>query len=118
MCEIKEEEKIVYKIGQAIKSTDELIINSAIGNDVIVIEKGSVGIVDCRGFLHWTTGAAAGKIQKIGFATVEGYDIESISSHIYHRLNSNINIKQMLDDYDIDTETFITEILFALDDIF
>lgn len=98
------------RIGQEITIEGDFQISSAITNKAINIKAGDKGFVDSKGLIHYTSGEARGKIHSINKDDcVQGYDNKNIAQMIYKRL-SYFNIKEILSDYDIDSQDFIDEI--------
>ena len=106
-----------FKIGQEIVITQDFEIEGFSGNKILV-KKDDKGYVDSMGNFHYQTGAARGKIQAIKEdVDVKGYDCENIAKIIYKRLQSQFEIKEFLEGYDITIEDFTNEIEDILSDI-
>ena len=105
------------KIGQEIIITKDFEIVGFSESEVLV-KKDDKGYVDSMGDLHYQTGAARGKIQAIKEdVDVKGYDCENIAKIIYKRLQSQFEIKEFLEEYEIPVEDFTNEIEDVLSDI-
>lgn len=85
-------------------------------NDKKQVKKGDKGFIDSHGLLHYTTGAARGKIQPIKDVELKEYDVENIAKIIMNYLNY-YPLTEMLEDYDIDKTSFRDTIAEALDEI-
>lgn len=107
-----------FQIGQEIIINEDFNITSVISNDVAQIKTGDKGFVDSNGFVHYTTGKARGKIQKLGDTELKGYDTENIAKIIFRRLKNEFGLDEFLDGYDIEEKDFINEIEDVLSDIF
>ena len=106
-----------FKIGQEIVMTQDFEIEGFSGNKTLV-KKDDEGYIDSMGNCHYQTGAARGKIQAIKEdVDIEGYDCENIAKIIYKRLQSQFDIKEFLEGYEIPVEDFINEIEDILSDI-
>jgi hypothetical protein len=107
-----------HKIGEIIIITDGFEIKGAIDNkDTIQVKSGDTGFIDSNGLIHYLTGKARGKIQKIEDIEIKGYDYESISKIIYKRLNAEYSLGEMLENEDIDKIDFVETIEDMLSDI-
>lgn len=106
----------VLKIGQEIEMTEDFVIESCLGTKVLEVKKGDKGYIDGNKLIHYTTGKARGMLQKVD-VEIKGFDYENISKIIFNRLNSSYNIKEFLDDYDLDKKEFTEEIENALIEI-
>lgn len=104
------------KIGQEIVITKDFEIEGFSGKKILV-KKDDKGYVDSTGDLHYQTGAARGKIQVIKDADLKGYDHENIAKIIYKRLQSQFDIKEFLEGYEIPVEDFTNEMEDILSDI-
>lgn len=105
------------QIGQEIVIKDDFEIESALGNEKRVVEKGDRGVVTSSGLVQYVSGNARGKIQKIEDVELKGYDTENIAKLVFQRLNSQYQIKDFLEDWDIETKDFIGEIEWVLSEI-
>jgi len=106
-----------HMIGEGIVIKKDFEIETAFNDNKLQVKIGDKGYVDGNGFIHYTTGEARGKMQKISDVVLEGYDCENIATLVFQRLNNHFNIKEFLDDYEIDKKYFIDEIECALSDI-
>lgn len=100
-----------HKIGEIIKITNDFEIKSALGGYIKQVKKGDTGFIDSKGSIHYLTGEARDKIQKIDDIELKGYDYESITNLIYKRLNCEFDIDNMLDDSDIDEVEHFKDII-------
>lgn len=107
-----------YKIGQEVEIISDYEISDYLTNNKIQVKNGDKGFIDSKGNIHYTTGAARGKIHFVPNAGIEGYDIENITDLIYTRIKNQFNIKEYLDDYEIEVEDFKNEIEDVLTNIF
>lgn len=103
------------KIGREVIIEEDFEIEGL--KDKKQVKKGDKGFVDSRGFVHYLTGEARGKMQKIDRVEMKGYDTGNIAEIILIYLNY-FGIKDMLNDYDIDKKDFKEKIEEALDEIF
>lgn len=106
------------KIGQEITIQEDFEIETPLSHKKIKVQIGDKGFIDSNGLIHYTTGKARGKIQKIDGIEVDGYDYENIANLIFKKLNSTFDIKDIVEDYDISTKDFTGEIEDILSDIF
>lgn len=106
-----------HKIGEIITIKEDFEIKTAIGENTIQVKKGDTGFVDSRGMIHYLTGGARNKIQKIEGVEVKGYDYESISKLILKRLNEEYNICEMLENEGIGGHDFRDTVEDVLSDI-
>jgi len=108
---------IKHMIGEEIIIQKGFEIENALSDNRLQVKIGDKGYIDGSGFIHYITGAARGKMQKVSDVVLEGYDCENIAKLVFQRLNNHFNIKEFLDDYEIDKKYFIDEIECALSDI-
>jgi hypothetical protein len=94
------------KIGQIVTVKEDFEIETAIGGKKLQVKEGDKGFVDSRGFIHYTSGKARGKIQVFKDCEVKGYAHNDIASLIFKRLNCEVNLLEMLEDNDIDQNDF------------
>ena len=107
-----------YKIGEEIGFSEEFEIESPFGGNKLTVKEGDKGYIDSRGFIHYTTGQARGKIHSLGKEIeVKGFDHESIAKMIFKRLDNQYRISEFLEDWDIGTSDFRNEIEDVLSDI-
>lgn len=106
-----------HKIGEIVTIKEGFEIKTAIGENTIQVKKGDTGLVDSRGMIHYLTGEARDKIQKIDGVEVKGYDYESISKLIFKRLNAEYNICEMLENEGIEGHGFRDTVEDVLSDI-
>lgn len=107
-----------HKVGEIIKIKEEFEIKTSIGENTIPVKKGDTGFMDSKGMIHYLTGEARNKIQKIDDIEVKGYDYESIAKLIFKRLNIEYNICEMLENEGIEGHEFRDTIEDVLTDIF
>ena len=106
-----------YKIGEEIGFSQDFEIESALSGNKTTVKAGDKGYVDNRCNIHYTTGQARGKIQRLDSAEMKGYDYSNIVKMIFKRLNNQFNLKEALDDYDVSEKDFIDELEDILSDI-
>lgn len=102
-----------FKVGAEVAMVDDFEIESVITKNKIKVKQGDRGFIDSKGFIHYITGQAKGKIQKLDWDELEvkGYDHTNIAKMIYDVLNWHFNIyDDFLDDYEIEKEDFINAI--------
>ncbi|WP_353096199.1 hypothetical protein [Tissierella praeacuta] len=102
-----------YKIGQEIVITDNFEIESWLSKKKVEVKKDDRGIIDSKGFVHYTTGQARGMVQKLDWENlkIEGYDYRNIAKMVYDKLNWDFNLyDDFLDDYELEKEDFINAI--------
>jgi len=106
-----------YEIGKEIEITEDFEIRAALSDTKLHVKKGDKGYVSSKGSIHYTTGEARGKIQKIEDCQVEGYDTENIAKLIWKRLWSRFPFEDIVDgDYLTESE-IMDEIQDILSDI-
>jgi len=105
------------QIGQEIVIKEDFNITGLM-DDTIQVKTGDKGYIDSNGFIHYETGKARGKIQKIAGAELEGYDTENIAKLIYEQLKWKWNIDEHLENYDNDKQQLIDDIDYFLSEIF
>jgi len=108
---------MIYKIGEEIGFNSDFEIELAFSGDKLLVKQGDKGFLDSKGMIHYTTGQARGKIQKIKEIEVKDYAHDNISKIIFRRLNNEFNLKEALDDYDVSEKDFIDSIEDILMDI-
>lgn len=106
------------KIGQEVTVQEDFEIEAALSKNKIIVKAGDKGFVDGEGFIHYITGAARGKIHTVNNLIPKGYDHENIARLIFKRLNNEFNLKDLLEDMDIQAKDFTDEIEDVLTDIF
>ncbi|EPY2295890.1 hypothetical protein ACXATC_003560 [Clostridium sporogenes] len=107
-----------HKIGEMIRIKEDFEIKTAIRENTIQVKEGDTGFMDSKGMIHYLTGEARNKIQKIDDIEVKGYDYESIAKLIFKRLNIEYNICEMLENEGIEGHEFRDTIEDVLTDIF
>ena len=70
---------VKHMIGEGIVIKKDLEIESSLSDNKLQVKIGDKGYVDGNGFIHYTTGEARGKMQKISDVVLEGYDCENIA---------------------------------------
>ena len=63
---------MIYKIGEEIGFNSDFEIELAFSGDKLLVKQGDKGFLDSKGMIHYTTGQARGKIQKIKVPTYIG----------------------------------------------
>lgn len=112
--------KTVFKAGQEVIANKNFKVEGFFDEEPIEVKSGSKAFISADGFLHHTTGAARGKIQKLAEDKfeVKGYDCENIARMIFNRLDCVFNISDYLDDEEYDKKEMLNEIEDVLDEIF
>lgn len=105
-----------HKIGEEIIINQEFDIQGCFSDDLIQVKKGDKGYIDSNGFVHYITGKARGKIQKIANVEMKGYDTENIAKLIFDRIKTEYGIKEYL--YAYDEKYIIEDINYILSEIF
>lgn len=106
-----------HKIGEIVTIKEDFEITTVIGEETIKVKKGDIGFVDSKGLIHYLTGKAKNKIQKINDIEVEGYDYESIAKLIFKKLKNEYDIGEILEDEGIEEYDFRDTIEDVLIDI-
>lgn len=106
-----------HKIGEILEITDDFEIKTAISEKTLQVKKGDIGYIDSNGCMHYLSGDAKGKIQKIDDVKPKGYDYESIANLIFKKLNTEYDLKEALQGYGIDEKDFLEQIEDILSDI-
>ena len=108
-----------FKIGQEIIIDEDHTIQSLLTNKMTWIRAGDKGFIDSNGNIHYTTGDARGKI--VPYTTKEnlkGYDTQNIALMIYKKLDTEFNISDFVDVYDIEKQDVLDILEDLLIDIF
>lgn len=105
------------KIGQQITVLEDFEIVTDISKSVISVKKGDVGYVDANGFIHYITGNARGKIHLLKDLTIKGYDTDNIAKMITKGLDRTYCISDILEEEDIELDSFKREIEAILSEI-
>lgn len=108
---------MIKKIGEEITVIEDFKIELALSNDKIQVERGDKGYINSKGFIHYTTGKAKGRIQNTNDITIEGYDRENIAKLIFTRLSYNFNLDELSEGFDIIEKEFLNEIEDVLSEI-
>ena len=75
-----------HRIGEMIRIKKDFEIKTLMGKDTIHVKVGDTGFMDSTGMIHYLTGEARNKIQKIDDdIEVKGYDYESIAKLIFNK---------------------------------
>lgn len=112
-------DKTIFKAGQEVMAKQDFDIDGFFGEEPIHVKAGSKGYISADGFLHHTTGAARGKIQKLAEDKfeVKGYDHENIAKMVWNRICIHFGFYEVLEDYDIEEKNVLDEIEDILSDI-
>lgn len=107
------------KIGEELTIQKDFEIECVLSENKIMVKNGDKGFVSSNGFIHYTTGAARGKMQKISFDNFEikGYDTKNISKLIWNRLSKQFPFDETLEEYEIKESDVLEEIEDILSDI-
>lgn len=105
------------KIGESYRFKEDYKLEKSLGKESVYIRKGDIGIITKEGWLRMLTGEYRNKIILTEFSP-EDVDTENIARFIYEKLNSELHLEEMLDDYDIDIENVIDYIQEVLESIF
>lgn len=105
------------KIGQEITVKEDFKINTIVSDKVITVKEGDKGFLDSKGLMHITTGNGRGKIVKINYIEVKGYDHENIANMVYKRINNAFLIEPILEDEGYEVKDILDEIEDILSDI-
>lgn len=97
-------DKKILKIGQEIEVQEDISIKTFIGGKFIKVNKGDIGIIDSKKFIHLLSGESMGKILKMSNVKLEGFDYNNISKIILNNLLVNTGIKEAMEDYCISEE--------------
>ena len=106
-----------FKIGQEIEVTEDFELIGGLSGDKIEVKKGDTGFIDSNGSIHYQTGKARGKIHKLTDAEIKGYDTGNIAKIAYKYLERHFNIREYLEDYEIEEAEFIDELDYILSEI-
>lgn len=116
-CECRKNKK-VFKVGQEIIVQEDFEIETSLSKNKITVKAGDKGFVDNKGFIHYTTGVARGKMHFNKELILIGHDYENIARIIFKRLDNEFELSDFLEAFDIDKKDFIDEIEDVLTDIF
>lgn len=97
------------KIGEEIKFKEGFEIES-FGGKKKIVKEGDRGVITKHGVVKYLSGDAKGMLQKIEELEVKGCDHENIVNMIFNRLNSAFNLRDMLEQEDIEEKEFKEEI--------
>lgn len=101
---------MAYKIGQVLVAKDDMEIETLFG-DSRMVKKGSKAWIGADYFAHHPDGTI--QLLPVG-SSIEGYDAEGIAERIYLSLYNNLPLREMMEDYDIDSDGMKREIEDAL----
>jgi hypothetical protein len=103
-----------YNIGQILKYSQDVEIESIIGNKKSLIKKGTKVYIGADNFAHY----ASGNIQRLNKTdVVEGYSVKGIADWVFMWLSSEFPIDEFLDGYEISEEEFQEKIADALEEL-
>ncbi len=104
--------KTIFKAGQEVVANKDFDVEGFFDEEPIKVKKGSKAFISADGFLHHTTGAARGKIQKLSEEAfeVKGYDHENIAVMVLDRLKLYFPINEFIDDYDVSEKEMLDQI--------
>lgn len=111
---------MTVKIGQELVAQKDYVIEGYSNEDSINVKAGSKAIVTAKGYILHTTGAAKGKIQMLSDEAfkVKGYDLNGIAKIILDRLKYSCEFENTMEDYDLEEEYVLSEIVGELEEIF
>lgn len=111
--------KTIFKAGQEVVVKEDFNVEGLFGKQTINVKKESKAFISSDGFLHYTTGAARGKIQKLSEEVfeVKGYDHENIAVMVLDRLKLYFHINEFIEDYDISEKEMLEQIEDVLTEI-
>lgn len=111
--------KTVFKAGQEVFANKDFKVEGFFDEKAIEVKAGSKAFISADGFLHHTTGAARGKIQKLSEEKfeVKGYDHENIAKMVWGRVSLYFGLDDMLEDYEIEESDVIAQIEDILSEI-
>ena len=104
--------KTIFKVGQEVVASNDFDVEGFFGEEPIKVKKGSKAFISADGFLHHTTGAARGKIQKLSEEAFEikGYDHENIALMVLDRLKLYFPMNDFMEDYDVSEKEMLEQI--------
>lgn len=104
------------QIGSIVKIGEDTPVKRIISGEDRVIKAGTKAVVNSDGDLYILSGIEQNTILN-KHLEVYGYDHKSIAQCIYRRLNFELNLGEMLEEYDIDSNDFIEITESMLEDI-
>lgn len=104
------------KIGELVTIKKDITLKTFSGFG-LKAKTGDKGIVTKNGDVYLITGEAQNKFITTDIQ-VKGIDCNSIAGLIFRRLDMELNLGEMLEDYDIENKDFIEYIGSMLEDIF
>ena len=111
-----DEEKVIFSIGQKITLKEDMEVEGCFGTKK-KYKKGMVGFIGADSKLnavHW----ANGDIQVLeNFTQRKGYSVSGLAEWIYMYISRELPIDEMLEDYDVEKETFMEDIADALEEL-
>lgn len=108
--------KDTYRLGQIIKTDTEQKMKRMVSGDIEKLPKGSKLLVTRTGF-KVLNGECKDLIVPLNGKTIKGTDYTNIARMIYSRLDSEFDIKTLLDNEEIETDEFLEGIEDVLMDI-
>lgn len=112
-------EKTIFKAGQEVVAQKDFNVEGFSGEKSIKVKQGSKAFISADGFLHHTTGAARGKIQKLSEDKfeVKGYDHENIARMVLDRLICYFPIGEFLEDEELEERELLEQIEEVLEEV-
>lgn len=106
-----------YKIGQEIEITEDFILKTVGGRELIV-KAGDKAIIDSKARIKYISGQARDAMQMLEKGIeVNGYDHRNIAEMIYKRLNNAFLIEPILEEDGYEVKDILDEIEDVLIDI-
>lgn len=105
------------KIGERYEVQEDFEIRTYLGNKIIPVKKGDIGVVTKNGFIILITGQGKNRIIETNIE-LDGVDIENITNLLYTRLNNELGLKDILEENGIESTDMIECIESVLSDIF
>ena len=105
------------KIGANYVVKNTFGVETVLGNKNLIVNEGDTGVVTGSGAVYMLTGEARGKLISTD-TKVSGFDTENISKLIYKRLNSEFNLREVLEENDISKFDFMERMEEILEVIF
>lgn len=105
------------KIGQEIQVKKPHSIVTYDTEETLNIKIGDKGFVDAHGFVHYTTGEAAGIMAEIDDAQLIGIDTLNIVKMVMEKLDKDFDIKKVLQAAGVDRAEFEDSIFGSLNEV-
>ena len=105
----------VFKIGQILTSTKDIVLEHALSGEEVTIPKGSKVIIGADKLAHHMQDGMVQSFKEE--IEVSGYDSAGLAEYLYLCLQKRFPLDEMLENYDCTKDEFVETIESCLDDI-